>query len=231
MDELQALRPDTYVSLVAQKLWENLPSVLWGGLLFSLCCLPAFMAFALGWLAPTVVVGAVTIAPAWAALLAYEHTLFIDESMKPLRFFQALRHCWRRSACLGGMAAFPVLATITTLPLLRQPDVPRLVWLGLGADFFGMALMAALLLYAFPLLVHTDQGMRVLLRDALILTSRQPFNTVGLLGMGILFGFAVAYISLGLLFLLPAIYGMFVVANCLLVLQPVELTKSPAKKT
>lgn len=218
MDELQPLRPDTYVSLVVQKLWENLPSVLWGGLLFSLCCLPAFALFAVGWLAPTVVVGALTIAPAWAALLAYERTLFLDDQGKTNIFLHALRTYWRRSALLGGLAVFPLLMTLTTLPLLTQADVPLLVWIGLGADFFGMALMAALLLYAFPLLVHTDQGVRVLLRDALILTSRQPFNTVGLLGMGILFGFAVGYFSLGLLFLLPAIYGMFVVANCLLVL-------------
>jgi uncharacterized membrane protein YesL len=230
VDELQALRQDTYVVLVARNLWENLPGVLWGGLLFSLCCLPAFMAFAVGWLAPTLLIGSVTIAPAWTALLAYERTLLIDESIKTAHFFHTVRYSWRRSAFLGGMGAFPVLATITTLPLLRQNDVPLLVWLGLGADFLGMALMAALLLYAFPLLVHTDQGVRILLRDALILSSRRPFHTLGLLGMGILFGFAVAYISLGLLFLLPAIYGMFVVANCLLVMQPVELPKSSAKK-
>ena len=35
--------------------------------------------------------------------------------------------------------------------------------------------------------------------------------------------FAVAYLSLGLLFLLPALYGLFVVGNSLLVLQTNDL--------
>jgi hypothetical protein len=35
--------------------------------------------------------------------------------------------------------------------------------------------------------------------------------------MGVLFAFAVAYVSSGLLFILPAIWGMFLVNNCRMV--------------
>lgn len=91
-----------------------------------------------------------------------------------------------------------------------------------GADLFGMALLAALLLYAFPLLVHFDYGVKTSLRDGWILAVRFPVHTLGLLGLGILGAFAVGYLSLGLLLLLPALYGLFVVGNTLLVLQTTE---------
>ena len=57
----QRLTPDNYVKLVLQTLWENLPQVLGGGLLFSLCCLPAFLLFGLGLLAPTILMAVITI--------------------------------------------------------------------------------------------------------------------------------------------------------------------------
>lgn len=219
MDEGQSLSRDTYVVLVARTIWENLPQMIWGGLLFSLCCLPAFTLFALGLLAPTVVVSAVTIAPAWTALLAFQRLLLSNRVAKSTTFFYALRDYGWRSASLGGVAAFPVLAALITLPRLAQEPVPRLVWVGLAADFFGMALLVVLLLYAFPLLLYTDQQVWVVLRNALSLASRHPLHTFGLLGMAVLFGFAVASLSLGLLFFLPAIYGMFVMSNTQLVLQ------------
>ena len=80
--------------------------------------------------------------------------------------------------------------------------------------------MATLSFYIFPYLVQQPEiSVRTCLRAALILASRHPINSVGLLAMGILFGFSVAYISLGLLLLLPSVYGLFIAANCLLVLD------------
>ena len=52
---------------------------------------------------------------------------------------------------------------------------------------------------------------------AQLLAALHPWHTVGLIGLGILLAFAVGYLSLGLLFLLPAAYGMFVMGNALLV--------------
>ena len=56
--------------------------------------------------------------------------------------------------------------------------------------------MATLSFYIFPYLVQQPEiGVRTCLRAALILASRHPINSVGLLAIGILFGFSVAYIS------------------------------------
>lgn len=217
MEPLVGLNRDTYVSFVCRQLWAELPRVLGSGLLFSLCCAPAFILFALGLLAPTLLVSVVTIAPAWAALLAVQRNIVSDGALAGMSFGRAFRHYWRRSTLLGLLAAFPLLAALTTLPLLQQPVVPMIAWIGLGADLLGMALVAALLLYAFPLLVHEDAGVRPCLHQGWLLAALHPWHTVGLIGLGILLAFAVGYLSLGLLFLLPAVYGMFVMGNALLV--------------
>ena len=80
-----------------------------------------------------------------------------------------------------------------------------------------MAVAAAVLFYVFPLLLEQRTSLPPLLppllRRALLLAGVHPFNSVGLLAMGMLFAFLIAYVSLGLLLLLPAIYALFIVAN------------------
>ena len=105
------------------------------------------------------------------------------------------------------------------MPWLAQPVVPAIVWLGLAADFFGLLLLVVLYLYAFPLLVLHDMAVGLALRNSLVLAGRYIGNTFGLLSMGVLFGFATAYVSLGLLLVLPAIWGIFIVNHCRMVVD------------
>ena len=84
--------------------------------------------------------------------------------------------------------------------------------------------MATLSFYAFPSLVQTPGLLKASaptdIRDALILASRYPANSLGLLAIGILFSFCMtAYISPALLLLLPTVYALFIAANHLLILQ------------
>ncbi|MEZ4729678.1 MAG: hypothetical protein R3E79_21315 [Caldilineaceae bacterium] len=219
MEPIAGLNRDTYVLWVCRQIWEELPRILGSGFLFSLCCVPAFVLFALGYLAPTVLVSVVTVAPGWAALLAVQRNIVSDGALPAVSFGRAFSQYWRRSTQLGAMAAFPLLAALITLPALQQPPIPLVVWLGLGADLLGMAMLAALLLYAFPLMVYTDAGAKTGLRKGWLLAALYPWHTLGLLGLGILLAFSVGYVSIGLLFLLPALYGMFVMGNALLVLH------------
>ena len=217
--ELPVVRNDTYVTLIASKLWDELPRLILGGLFFSIVAIPAFVFFSLGWIFLSIAVSIVTLAPAWAALLAYEFPLLDDKVAKAQLFWNGLRRFWWRSVGLGAMAAFPLLSALLKLPLLQQAVIPTSLWISFAADCFAGGLLAALLLYAFPLLVRNDLGSRQTVHTAWLLMGRHLFNTLGLLGMGILFAFAIGSISLGLLFLLPAIYGLFVVGNCELVVQ------------
>ncbi len=211
--EMPGLTRDSYVRVVIATLWENLPQFIGGGLLFCLCCVPAFLLFGLGLLVPTVLVGVVTVAPAWCALVAFVNAILLGDRADLPFFWRTCQRYWRAAALLSLLLAFPLVSTLTTLPLLQVEPVPRIVWLGLAADLFGMALAAAVLFYAFPLLLEERISLRTLLRRALSLAGVHPFNSVGLLAMGLLFAFLIAYVSLGLLLLLPAIYALFIVAN------------------
>lgn len=220
MTTQQGITPGTYVVQVGQTLWENLPQLLWGSLLFTLVSIPASFLFTLGLFIPTLLVASITIGPAWTALLAFEMRLLQERVPRQFSLLDDFRRSWRRSALLSLLTIFPLLALITTLPALQSPPVAPIVWIGLGADLLGCAVMATLSFYAFPsLLQHPDQGVRTCIRDALILASRYPANSLGLLAIGILFSFCIAYISLALLLLLPTTYALFIAANHLLVLQ------------
>ena len=205
---------DNFVPLVFRSLWENLPGILMGCIIFSALAMPAFILFSINLLGLAVVVSALTIFPAWAALLAYEYPIFTHHTAHGKRYWSALSRYWLRSGVLGVVVMFPLVSVTLKLPSLNQDEIPIILWISFAADFFIAALVSALYLYAFPIMVRNDLGLRVTLRNAWILIGRRPINTIGLLGMGTLFGFAVAYLSLGLLFLLPAVFGLFVVGNC-----------------
>jgi uncharacterized membrane protein YesL len=224
VDDLLPLNQHTYVRLTVKCLWDNLPLVLLAGVIFSLLCAPAVLLFILGLFAPAIIMGVLTIAAAWAALLAQENAIACDLKTDIRTMVIALPRFWARSTGLGFLLWLQVLIALLSLPMLSRPEVPLVVWLGLGADMLGLLLLILLYTYAFPLLVQHDVGVGTALRNAFILASRHINNTLGLLGMGILFALATLYLSSGLLLFLPAVWGMFIVNNCRLVVGE-ELTK------
>jgi len=218
MNDMPPPNQYTYVRLTVVHMWENLPLVLVAALVFTLLCTPVFLLSYMGSLVPALIVGALTIAPAWAALLAQEGEILRDVGTDIRVMFKALRRYWPRCAGLGLLAVVPLLAGLLTLPGLAESQMPAVVWIGLGADAFGLLLLAALYLYAFPLIVLRDMKATTAVRNALILSSRHISNTIGLLGMGFLFSLATLYVSSGLLLIMPAVWGMFIVNNCRMVM-------------
>jgi uncharacterized membrane protein YesL len=131
---------------------------------------------------------------------------------------RALPRCWVRSVGLGLLMLFPVSVGLFTLPLASESPVPFVVRVGLAGDVVGLAFLTALYLYAFPLLVLYDARLGTALSNALILASRHLSNTLGLLGMGVIFGLGIVHLNVSLLLVLPVVWGMFVVNNCRMVL-------------
>ena len=214
------INPVTYLGLTLRALWENLPQLLRGALWFNLVSLPAFALFAFGWLLPALVAAVVVGGPGWSALLAYETRLLQHRSADSRQFWQAFRRHWAKSCLLGLLLAVPSALLLALLSALDvQVAVPASAWLAVGANLFALAVAATLALYAFPNLVQRELGTVACIRDALILSSRNPANSVGLLAMGVLFGMGIAYVSLGLVLLLPTVYGLFIAGNGLAVVE------------
>jgi len=224
VEEEPGLNRHTYVRETAASWWQNLPLVLLSGALFTLSCAPAIVLFWIGPLAPSLVVGALTLAPAWAGLLAIERKMVEGRKANIGVMLRAVPRYWARTSTLGALGVLPILAGLLTMPGLARPAVPWFVWLGLAADGFVLLLIGCLYLYAFPLIVLYDVGIRDGLRNAFILASRNVVNTLGLTSMLVLLCFATVYLSSGLLFFWPAFWSMFVLNNCRMVVAE-ELDK------
>ena len=218
LDLGHGINPDTYLGRTVRTLWESLPQLLRGALFFNLVGLPAFVLFAWGWLAPALAAAVVTVGPAWGALLAYETRLLQHQAAGGMQFWQGFSRHWFRSCLLGLLLAVPAAILLALLPELEaRAAVPASVWFGIGLNLFALAVASALALYAFPILVQRNLRTLDCIRDALILSSRYPAHSLGLLAMGVLFGMGVAHVSLGLVLLLPSVYGLFIAGNGLAV--------------
>jgi uncharacterized membrane protein YesL len=214
MDEQAPPGQFTYVRATLRSWWYNLPLLILAGVLFVLLCAPAALLFWFGPLIPALLVAALTIVPAWVALLAQIAEIVRDVKTKIGVMLRAFPRYWARSAGLGLLASFPAFAAVLTLPAFARDQVPPVVWLGIAADLLGAAVIASLLIYAAPLIVLHDMPARVALRNGVILASRYMMNTLGLLGMAVLFILATLRFSEGLVFFWPAFWSVFVVNNC-----------------
>jgi uncharacterized membrane protein YesL len=171
---------------------------------------------------PALVAAILVGGPGWTALLALEAAILQSRPASLATMLDAFRHFWRRSVRLSLFTALPVIAVLLILRLFAQPVAPLLAWFGLAAGALGVLIAFTLSLYAFSLLVLHDRDVRTALRNSSLLASRHLMNTLGLAAMGVLVLFTIRYISPGVMFVLPAVCGMFIVNNCRLVLLEEE---------
>jgi hypothetical protein len=217
MDERSDPSGSTFVVETVTCIWANLPMVLAGGIAFALFSVPSLALVVIGLPLLACTISVFTVAPAWSSLLSVEGALLENRVAGLVLMAQAFRRFATRSVRLGVVAAIPAALFFWSLTFLAQDEVPAPVWILLSASLFLGLGVFTLYLYAVPLMVLLDTDVATALRDGAVLASRYLGNTLGVLSMGILFVFGIYYISIALAFILPAIYGMFVVNNCRLV--------------
>ena len=208
---------NTYVRMTLRSWWDNLPLVLLAGLVFVVVSTPALVLFFLALFGPAILVGALTVVPVWVALLAQLADVAREVKTNIGVMLKAFVHYWTRSAVLGLLLAFPVVMFMLTLPALAREQVPVFIWLGFAVDGLVALVLLALLIYATPLMVIHDLRVSDALRNAFILSARYFMNTLGLMGMIVIFVFATIRVHSLLIFLWPAFWGLFLVNNCRMV--------------
>jgi uncharacterized membrane protein YesL len=219
--DLPILDQNTYVKETALALWFGLPRVLLAGFLFTLVSLPALMlGLAAGFVIPGILLGALTLGPGWLAMAAViARTILRELDPSVLDFFRDFAHFFLRGILLGGLVALPLAAAAGSAPLLGLNPVPTVAWVGLCADLAGLFFLTALYLYACPQIVLYNVGIRLAMRNGLLLATRHLSNTLGLIALAILLGFLASRVSLLLLVVFPAFWLVFVINNCRLVLR------------
>jgi uncharacterized membrane protein YesL len=217
---LPVLNERTYVKETALALWDNLPWVILAGLLFTAVCLPALVIAVFGFLTPAILVGVLTMGPGWAAMTALiTKSVLREQDLSFLVFFRAFRHFYLRGILLACLLATPILSASWTLPAFPQPPLPTVIWISLAANVAFLFFLSLVYQYTYPQIVIYDVGIRVALRNSLVLAIRYLRNSLGLLAMAVIFVILAARISLILLAILPAIWMVFVINNFRMVLQ------------
>jgi uncharacterized membrane protein YesL len=219
--DLPILDRNTYVKETALALWYALPRVLLAGFLFSLVSLPAIsLGLVIGFLIPGILLGAVTLGPGWLAMCAVIARSILREPDPSIwDFFRDFGHFFLRGAMLGGLVALPLLAGIGTAPLLQLDTIPTVAWVGLSADLAALIFLASLYLYVCPQIVMYEVGVRLAMRNGMLLGARHLSNTLGLISLEVLLGFLAFKVSLLLLVILPGCWLVFVINNLRLVLR------------
>lgn len=212
-----ALDTWTYFPATAICLWENLPQVLLGALFFSLACTPSFILIVLGmpWLA--LCAGLALAAPAWASLLQYEG-FFAQGRVRSARLLlTGFRRFWSDSIRLAAIGSALFAVALWLLSADNAGGGAVALYIRGALIVLGFLVLVIVVLYAFPLLSLYEASLYSALHNSVLLSARFIANTLGLVAMAVLLGFAVVYVSFALLLILPAIFGLFVVNNCFLV--------------
>jgi uncharacterized membrane protein YesL len=210
------LSPQSYPLATVASLWENLPQVAAAGILFSLASAPAFVLAVVDLLWPALIAAIAGVMPGWVTLLWFEARRLDGRADGIAAILPAFRRLWLRSVRLG-IAGFGVPVVGVVAAAWFGMAVPSLAWLSTAALLPAILVFGVATLYAAPLLAIHDTDTGTALRNAAILSARHPANTLGLIAMAVLMAMVTIYVSLGFLFVLPAVYGMFVANNCRLV--------------
>lgn len=223
--DLPILNQKSYVKLTAIDWWEVLPTVVLAGLLLALISLPAGLTLALYYSGPAILVGVLTTAPGWVAACALIARAVLREPHSVLEFVKDFGHFYGRGVRMGLLFALPLVSAAWLIPSLQTVPVSTGVWIGLGADVAGLFFLTALSIYVYPQIVLYDVGVRVALKNSLLLTARYLSNTLGLLAMALLLILLAIKVSYFLLLIFPASWLVFVINNCRMVLR-IELGES-----
>ncbi len=197
-------------------IWYNGPLLLLAGVVFSLISFPAGWFLLQGHFVPGFILGLLTIPPAWLALLALIRDVLWDVKTHIVVMLRAFARYWPRGVGFGALLYFPLILGLLTWPLLST-SAPLFVWIAFILDVFVFLILVLIYLYATPLVVLHDMRLIHALRNGFVLIGRYLLNTIGLLSLGVLFLLAMLYLSSGLVFVLPQVWGMFLVNNCRMV--------------
>lgn len=217
--DLPELDQNTYVKETALALWEGLPKIILCGFLFSLISLPAVLLGLLGFVFPAILLSIFTTGPAWTAMCATITRVVLRDPFSIIDFFRAFGHFYLRSLVLASMMALPFFSAAWCLPYLASPPVPSTIWVILGAGVTSVFFLAALYLYAYPLLALYDITVRTALRNSFLLAIRYLGNTLGLLALAGLLVWLAVRVHLLLLVILPAGWLVFAINNCRMVIR------------
>jgi hypothetical protein len=212
--------PDDFVRFVARLLWESLWPLF--GLHLAVAgvvglAVAAGMIWGIG---PLLVLSALTLYPGWLALLAGAASRLRGMHAGA---WHAAAYALRRSgpacAVLGLLLNGYLYSYLTSSALVAAGEADgRLMAVWIAQNLF-LVVVAATLVYAFPLVALYDQSFRFAIRNGLLLAVRTPGATAAMFAALALLGLAFYWLGISAALFAPFIVNILLVSNCQLQIE------------
>lgn len=199
---------ESYLKECLSHIWDNLPSLLLGNVLFLIFCIPSFVFLLVGDVLLSLWIGCFSIVPAFSGLLYLVAEVIRSRKPTIRSFILGICRFYGRSVILGGLGVLSLLWLLGALNCGRGGPSIMIVSL-LVLSFVRFFLVVTLLAHAFPIMVFWDFPLRETLVRALLLASHYRIPTAGIISLGFLCIFLIWWTRLGLLVVLPAIWAVF----------------------
>ncbi len=211
----EADAPDTLLRVGATLLWENLPALVALNLAGVVAAVPIILLGSLLGFLPFVALSAVALFPVAGGLLAAATGELRGEPGSPRgRFLATIRTRWRPLILLGLFANYCAAGClVTTARVLNGATEAGTIAFWLVQSAF-LVLLVVLLTYALPLAAAYGAGVRLALRNALVMAITAPGTTLGMVGLLVAFAVATLWLGLGMWLIAPVVAAVFLAANC-----------------
>jgi hypothetical protein len=208
--------PPTLFRLGATLLWDDLAGLVALNLAGTIVVAPLVaLGLTLGFV-PTVVAGAALFPVAGGLLGAVVGELRGEPGGLGRRAIATVRARWRPLLVLGlftnGVVAGCLVTTARVLGdgSTAGGDVIAF-WLAQSAF---LVLLVVLLVYALPLIACYGTGVRAALRNALILATAAPLQTLGMVALLVVLAVLTLWVGLGMWLIVPVVAAVFLGVNC-----------------
>lgn len=199
---------ESYLKGCLSHIWDNLPFLLLGNVLFFIFCIPSFVFLLVGDVLLSLWVSCFSAVPAFSGLLCLVAEALRNRKPTIRSFTLGVCRLYGRSAILGGLGILSLLWLLSALSYGGRELSFMTVCL-LASSLVGFLFMIALLVHAFPIMVFWNPSLRETFAWALSLASRYRIPTAGIISLGLLCVFLAWWTKLGLLIILPAIWAVF----------------------
>jgi len=212
------LRDDTYVKKVIIDIWDNLPLLIIGDVIFIVFCIPWFVFMLAGsnilslWCT-------VLASPALAGIMYLTGKIAKGKACNIKDLFFGVRRFFRRALIIGVITVFLLFISIWTFRIIKANPEQKWLMIPWVFQLSCLIFIGVLHVYVFPIMTLYDANLKTVFIYSLVLAVKYKLPTIGMISLMILIVLVVRIIWVGLILVFPAILAVFMSNLTLLLMK------------
>jgi len=212
------LRDDTYVKKVITDIWDNLPLLIIGDVIFMVFCVPWFIFFLAG-LNMLSLWCIVLINPAFAGLMYLAGKIAKGKACNIKDLFFGIYRFFRRALIIGLLTVFLLFVTIWTFKLIEANPEQRWLIIPWVFQLSCLIFMGVLHVHIFPIMTLYDADLKTVFISSIALAVKYKLHTIGMVSLIILMALLIRLIWIGLIIVVPGVLAVFMSNLTLLLMR------------